>query len=118
MLLWSKGDGGGLDGSGRDDQGQTLGGGGGGVVAKSCPTLATPWTVALQVPLSMGFSRQGILEWVAISFSNYILEFTYSKASTVWTDVVRICCSVVPVTIWKYPQSPPISTLDTFCCLC
>ena len=32
--------------------------GGGGVVTKSCPTLATPWTVALQAPLSMGFSRQ------------------------------------------------------------
>ena len=33
-------------------------GGGGGLVAKSCPTLATPWTIVLQVPLSMGFSRQ------------------------------------------------------------
>ena len=32
--------------------------GGGGLVAKSCPTLATPWTVARQAPLSMGFSRQ------------------------------------------------------------
>ena len=32
--------------------------GGGGFVAKSCPTLATPWTVACQAPLSMGFSRQ------------------------------------------------------------
>ena len=31
---------------------------GGGLVAKSCPTLATPWTVAHQTPLSMGFSRQ------------------------------------------------------------
>ena len=31
--------------------------GGGGLVAKSCPTLATPWTVARQAPLSMGFSR-------------------------------------------------------------
>ena len=31
---------------------------GGGLVAKLCPTLANPWTVALQVPLSMGFSRQ------------------------------------------------------------
>ena len=27
-------------------------------VAKSCPTLATPWTAACQGPLSMGFSRQ------------------------------------------------------------
>ena len=25
---------------------------------KSCLTLATPWTVACQAPLSMGFSRQ------------------------------------------------------------
>ena len=33
-------------------------GGGGGLVAKSCPTLVTPWTVARQAPLSMGFSRQ------------------------------------------------------------
>ena len=28
------------------------------LVAKLCPTLATPWTVAHQAPLSMGFSRQ------------------------------------------------------------
>ena len=32
--------------------------GGGGLAAQSCPTLATPWTVARQAPLSMGFSRQ------------------------------------------------------------
>ena len=32
--------------------------GGGGLVAKLCPTLVTPWTVACQAPLSMGFSRQ------------------------------------------------------------
>ena len=34
------------------------GGGGGGLVTKSCLTLATPWTVACQGPLSIGFSRQ------------------------------------------------------------
>ena len=27
------------------------------LVTKSCPTLVTPWTVALQAPLSMGFPR-------------------------------------------------------------
>ena len=32
--------------------------GGGGLVTKSCPTLATPRTVAHQAPLSVGFSRQ------------------------------------------------------------
>jgi len=36
----------------------TQGGGGGGLVAKLCPTLAIPWIVACQAPLSMGFSRQ------------------------------------------------------------
>ena len=30
----------------------------GGLVTKSCPTLATPWTAARQAPLSMGFSRE------------------------------------------------------------
>ena len=31
---------------------------GGGLVTKSCLTLATPWTVAHQAPLSTGCSRQ------------------------------------------------------------
>ena len=31
---------------------------GGDLVIKLCPTPVTPWTVACQVPLSMGFSRQ------------------------------------------------------------
>ena len=34
------------------------GGGGGGLVAKLSPTLATPWTVTHHAPLSMRFSRQ------------------------------------------------------------
>ena len=33
------------------------GGGGGGLVTKLCPTLATPWTVACRAPLSMGLPR-------------------------------------------------------------
>ena len=40
-------------------------GGGSGVVAKSCLTLMTP----CQAPLSMGFSKARILEWVAIPLS-------------------------------------------------
>ena len=42
--------------------------GGGGLVAKSCPTLATPWTVACQAPLFMGFSRQEY--WNGLPFSS------------------------------------------------
>ena len=39
---------------------------GGGLVAKSCPTLATSWTVACQAPLSMGFPRQDY--WSGLPF--------------------------------------------------
>ena len=39
---------------------------GGGLVTKSCPTLATPRTVARQAPLSMAFSRQGY--WSGLPF--------------------------------------------------
>ena len=41
---------------------------GGGLVAKSCPTLATSWTVACQAPLSVGVLQTRILEWVAIPY--------------------------------------------------
>ena len=44
-------------------------GDGGGLVAKSCPTLATPWTVACQAPPFMGMLQARILEGFAISFS-------------------------------------------------
>ena len=43
-----------------------LPGGSGDLVAKSCPTLATPWTIAFQAPLSIGFSRQEY--WSGLSF--------------------------------------------------
>ena len=31
--------------------------------------FASPWTIACQAPLSMGFFQARILEWVAIPFS-------------------------------------------------
>ena len=40
---------------------------GGGLVAKSCPTLETPLTVTFQTPLSMGFSMQ--YYWRELPFS-------------------------------------------------
>ena len=36
------------------------------LVAQSCPTFATPWTVAHQAPLSMEFSRQEY--WIGLPF--------------------------------------------------
>ena len=41
---------------------------GGGLVAKLCPTLATPWTVARQAP-PRGILQGRTLEWVATAFS-------------------------------------------------
>ena len=34
----------------------------GGLIAKSCLTLVTPWTVDCKASLSMGFSRQEYME--------------------------------------------------------
>ena len=31
--------------------------------------FVTPWTIARQAPMSMEFSRQRVLEWVAVSLS-------------------------------------------------
>ena len=46
--------------------------------------FATPWTVARQASLSMGFSRQEHWEWVVISFSKR------SSQPRDWTQVFRI----------------------------
>ena len=37
-----------------------------GLVAKSCLTLVTPWTVTCQAPLSVGYSRQEF--WSGLPF--------------------------------------------------
>ena len=37
--------------------------------------FATLWTVAHQAPVSMGFFRQEILEWVVIFFYKYVCEY-------------------------------------------
>ena len=39
---------------------------GGSLVTKLCLTVVTPWTVARQAPLSMGFSRQE--DWSGLPF--------------------------------------------------
>ena len=41
---------------------------GGGLIAELCPTLATPWTIAYQAPLSMGFPKQAY--WSGLPFSS------------------------------------------------
>ena len=50
--------------------------GGGGLAAKSCPTLATPWAGACQAPLSLGFSRQE--HWGGWPFPSPLAFLLYS----------------------------------------
>ena len=47
-------------------------GDGGCLVAKSCVTLVMSWSVALQVPLSMEFSRQEF--WSGLPFPSPIIN--------------------------------------------
>ena len=48
--------------------------GGGGLVIKSCLTLVTPWIVAIQVPLSMGFSRREYQSGLLLAFPGDFLD--------------------------------------------
>ena len=54
-------------------------GGGGGLVTKSCPTLAVPWIVACQAPLSMGFSRQEYWSRLPFPFPDYSPPKTFQR---------------------------------------
>ena len=49
---------------------QGLPGGGGGLLAKACPILVTPWTIACQALPFMGFSRQEY--WSGLPFPSQL----------------------------------------------
>ena len=60
---------------------------GGGLVTKSCPTLAMPWTAAHQAgPSVHGILQARILEWVAFSY------FRGSSRPSNWTHVSHVSC--------------------------
>ena len=83
-------------------------GGHGVLVAKSCPTLETSWTVACQVPLFMGFSRQeywselplastGNVPYPGIKHRSPVLDVIYFSLSTRKVKVM-----VFPVAMYGY----------------
>ena len=81
------------------------------LVVESCPdSLVTPWTVACQVPLSMGFSRQKILELGATSFS---------RGSSQPRDQTQVfCVSCIGRQIlycWANQEAPSSLTRDQTC---
>ena len=55
----------------------------GGGLVKLGPTLAIPWTVVCEFPLSSvhGISQARLLDWVAISFSGDILDPEIKRGS-------------------------------------
>ena len=53
-----------------------MGHGGGGLVAKLCPTLASSWTVACWAPLTMEFSRQEY--WSGLPFPSPLQKCFFS----------------------------------------
>ena len=74
--------------------------GGGGLVAKSCPTLATPWTVACQAPLSIGFSRQEC--WSG---------FPFPPPGGLLTQRSNLCLMSLHWQVGSLPLVPPGSAL-------
>ena len=63
--------------------------GGGGFIAKSCLTLATPWTVACQAPQSVGLSRQE--HWSGLPLKSAIVELPHTEKdqSCSWSNWER-----------------------------
>ena len=62
-----------------------------------CLTLCDLWTVAHQAPLSMGFSRQKILEWVVMSSSQG------SSQPRNQTHISSVSCTAAG----SFPTDPP-----------
>ena len=54
---------------------------GGGLVAKSCPTLSVPTVCSPPGSSDRGISQARILEWVAISFSNIYIYVCISSSN-------------------------------------
>ena len=54
------------------------------LVAKSCLTIATPWTIAHQVPLSMGFSRQEYWSWLPFPSQGDLPDTGIEPTSPAW----------------------------------
>ena len=67
---------------------------GGGSVTKSYQTLATPWTLACQAPLSMGFSRQKFWSGLPFPFPSLGVTGYIIKGSHGDSDSKEFTCNV------------------------
>ena len=71
-----------------------------GLVTKSRPTLATPWTVASQAPLPMGFSRQEY--WSGLPFPSPIPKGPQSNHQDI-QHTQEFQCLLLTVLAPKHP---------------
>ena len=106
-------------------------------MAQSCPTLMTPWTVAGQAPLSMGFSRQEY--WSGLPFpppgdvpspgellateppgkpTGLVGCTTYRVRSATWPGSLLIQSLVLRPNLWVYLSDPLLDglTRSPECC--
>ena len=72
------------------------------LVTQSCPTLSTPWTASLQVPVTLGILQTRTLEWGACPF------YRGSSQPRDRTQVSRTACRFF--TSWRSPC--PSDSLD------
>ena len=87
----------------------------GGLDDKLCLTLATPWTIARQAPLSMGFSRQEY--WSGLPFPSPIYLYIY-KSSLEWMPTLFLSgCSSRPLPL-STKQTVPLCVIPLAVVLC
>ena len=58
-------------------------------VAQSCPTLCTPWTIAHQAPLSMGFSMQEYWSGLPFPSPEYIMRNAWLEEAQAGIKIAR-----------------------------
>ena len=89
---------------------------GGGVVAKSYLTRVTPWTIACQAPLSMGFSKQEY--WSGLPFPSPWPSFLYHfppsqfllsmiKPLNSFLFLMSFCCEPLFMLFMPHVHDPP-----------
>ena len=61
----------------------------GGLVSLLCLTLVTPWTIACQAPLSLGFSRQEYWSRLDISYI-YLKKKFYEIENKTWIQQIFV----------------------------
>ena len=81
------------------------------LVAKSCPTLATLWTVACQAPLSVGFSRQEYSS--GLPFPSPELYNRFSLV-VLFINIIHGIYMSIPVFQFIPPIPPPLVSMHLF----